>query len=158
MPLESDLSDPNRRPMDDEIDVWGLTHKGKVRQNNEDHFLLCSLKKHIKVYNTSLPDTHALAADERVAFISVVADGVGGRAAGEEASRLALEGITRYVSEAMHVYYTRWDKPQQQYQKRLVRPEVQATLTPELRWLLALDDARNDELSETVAVRSGFLK
>jgi len=25
--------------MDDEIDVWGLTHTGKVRKNNEHHFL-----------------------------------------------------------------------------------------------------------------------
>ena len=101
------MADPNRRPMDDEIDVWGLTHTGKVRKNNEDHFLLCALQKQIKVYNTSLPDTQNLVGtDERVAFISVVADGVGGAAAGEEASRLALEGITRYVSEAIHVYYT----------------------------------------------------
>ena len=104
---QTNMADPNRRPMDDEIDVWGLTHTGKVRKNNEDHFLLCALQKQIKVYNTSLPDTHNLAGtDERVAFISVVADGVGGAAAGEEASRLALEGITRYVSEAIHVYYT----------------------------------------------------
>ena len=106
-PAPHDFANPNRRPMDDEIDVWGLTHTGKVRKNNEDHFLLCALQKQIKVYNTSLPDTDALAgSDERVAFISVVADGVGGQAAGEEASRLALEGITRYVSEAIHVYYT----------------------------------------------------
>lgn len=104
---QTNMADPNRRPMDDEIDVWGLTHTGKVRKNNEDHFLLCALQKQIKVYNTSLPDTQNLVGtDERVAFISVVADGVGGAAAGEEASRLALEGITRYVSEAIHVYYT----------------------------------------------------
>lgn len=103
----SNLDDPNRRPMDDEIDAWGLTHTGKVRKNNEDHFLICALQKRIKVYNTSLPEVHNLGGpDDRVAFISVVADGVGGQAAGEEASRLALEGITRYVSEAIHVYYT----------------------------------------------------
>ena len=101
------LDDPNRRPLDDEIDAWGLTHTGHVRKNNEDHFLICALQKRIKVYNTSLPDVHNLGGgDERVAFISVVADGVGGQAAGEEAARLALEGIARYVSEAIHVYYT----------------------------------------------------
>ena len=59
---------------------------------------------------------------------------------------------------AMHAFYCRRDKPQQQYQKRLLRPEVQAGLSPELRHLLALDDPLNDRLSADVAVRSGFLK
>src|SRR5213080_3524525 len=30
---------------------------------------------------------------------------------------------------AMHAFYTRWDKPQQQYQKRWLRPGVQARLS-----------------------------
>jgi len=59
---------------------------------------------------------------------------------------------------AMHGFYCRADKPQQQYQKRLLRPETQARLSPELRALLALDDPLNDELSAEVAVTSGFLK
>jgi ectoine hydroxylase-related dioxygenase (phytanoyl-CoA dioxygenase family) len=59
---------------------------------------------------------------------------------------------------AMHAFYCRRDKPQQQYQKQLLRPEVQAALSPEVRSLLALDDPLNDELSSTVTVRSGFLK
>jgi ectoine hydroxylase-related dioxygenase (phytanoyl-CoA dioxygenase family) len=59
---------------------------------------------------------------------------------------------------AMHAFYCRRDKPQQQYQKQLLRPEVQAVLTPELRDLLALDDPLNDELSANVTVRSGFMK
>jgi ectoine hydroxylase-related dioxygenase (phytanoyl-CoA dioxygenase family) len=59
---------------------------------------------------------------------------------------------------AMHAFYCRRDKPQQQYQKRLLRPEVQAALTPALREVLALDDPLNDELSANVTVRSGFMK
>jgi ectoine hydroxylase-related dioxygenase (phytanoyl-CoA dioxygenase family) len=59
---------------------------------------------------------------------------------------------------AMHVYFTRWDKPQQQYQKRLLRPETQARLSPDLRRLLALDDPLNDELSSQFSNISGFLK
>jgi ectoine hydroxylase-related dioxygenase (phytanoyl-CoA dioxygenase family) len=59
---------------------------------------------------------------------------------------------------AMHVYYTRWDKPQQQYQKRLVRREVQDRLSPTARKLLALDDPLNDELSSQLSGASGFLK
>jgi ectoine hydroxylase-related dioxygenase (phytanoyl-CoA dioxygenase family) len=59
---------------------------------------------------------------------------------------------------AMHAFYCRRDKPQQQYQKQLLDAEVQAALTPELRDLLALDDPLNDELSANVVVRSGFMK
>ena len=59
---------------------------------------------------------------------------------------------------AMHAFYCRRDKPQQQYQKQLLRPEVQAALSPELRRILALDDPLNDELSSAVTVRSGFMK
>lgn len=59
---------------------------------------------------------------------------------------------------AMHAFYCRRDKPQQQYQKRLLRPEVQASLTPDVRRMLALDDPQNDELSANVQIRSGFMK
>jgi ectoine hydroxylase-related dioxygenase (phytanoyl-CoA dioxygenase family) len=59
---------------------------------------------------------------------------------------------------AMHAFYCRSDKPQQQYQKRLLRPEVQAALPPDVRALLAIDDPENDALSSVVTVRSGFLK
>jgi ectoine hydroxylase-related dioxygenase (phytanoyl-CoA dioxygenase family) len=59
---------------------------------------------------------------------------------------------------ALHACYCRRDRPQQQYQKKLLGPEVQAGLSPELLHLLALDDPLNDQLSADVAVRSGFLK
>lgn len=59
---------------------------------------------------------------------------------------------------ALHAFYCRFDKPQQQYQKRLLRPETQARLSPELRRLLALDDPLNDELSAAEEKPSGFLK
>lgn len=58
---------------------------------------------------------------------------------------------------ALHSFYCRRDVPQQQYQKRLLRPEVQCRLAPELRQLLALDDPMNDELSSQFSGRSGFL-
>jgi ectoine hydroxylase-related dioxygenase (phytanoyl-CoA dioxygenase family) len=65
---------------------------------------------------------------------------------------------TNAPRRAMHAFFCRSDKPQQQYQKRLLRDETQAHLSPGLRKLLALDDALNDELSAEVAVTSGFLK
>ena len=59
---------------------------------------------------------------------------------------------------ALHAFYTRDDKPQQQYQKALLRPETIAALTPLQRRVLAIDDAGNDRLSSATTRMSGFLK
>jgi ectoine hydroxylase-related dioxygenase (phytanoyl-CoA dioxygenase family) len=69
-----------------------------------------------------------------------------------------LANRTAHHRRALHVYYCRWDKPQQQYQKRLVRPAVQTQLTPLQHQLCALDDPLNDRLSAAESGRSGFLK
>jgi serine/threonine protein phosphatase PrpC len=95
-----------RKPRDDEIDVYGVSHPGKVRPENQDHFLICSLRKQVEIRLTSLPDAEHLMADpERLAFVAMVADGVGGGAKGAEASRIALEAVTQYVSHSMQCYY-----------------------------------------------------
>jgi serine/threonine protein phosphatase PrpC len=97
---------PDRKPRDDEIDVYGLTHPGNVRPTNQDHFLIGSLRKHMDVLLTSLPSVDVVPKDhERLAFLAMVADGVGGTAGGEEASRLAVEAVTEYVANATHCYY-----------------------------------------------------
>ena len=58
---------------------------------------------------------------------------------------------------ALHAFYCRWDKPQQQYQKALLRPETQAGLPPAAREILALDDPDNDAMSAEGG-GSGFMK
>lgn len=59
---------------------------------------------------------------------------------------------------ALHCLYVRRDVPQQQYQKKLLRAETQARLSPELRRILALDDPLNDELCASGVQLSGFMK
>jgi protein phosphatase len=61
----------------------------------------------VEVVRTSLPDAVALAPSaERLAFLAMVADGVGGGRGGEQASRMAVAAITRYVAESINAYYT----------------------------------------------------
>ncbi|NOT59044.1 MAG: hypothetical protein HOP19_02340, partial [Acidobacteria bacterium] len=48
--------------------------------------------------------------------------------------------------------------PQQQYQKQLIDVARQATFSPELRWLLALDDPLNDELAKLDIPKSAFMR
>lgn len=101
---------PVRKPSDAELDVHGLTHPGKVRKSNQDHFLIASLRKQMLVHLTSLPEADQLPAlSERLAFLAMVADGVGGSAAGETASRLAVEAVTRYVAQSVRCYYAAAD-------------------------------------------------
>ncbi|MBK9168152.1 MAG: phytanoyl-CoA dioxygenase family protein [Bryobacterales bacterium] len=65
---------------------------------------------------------------------------------------------TSHPRRALHAFYTRRDKPQQQYQKRLLRAETIAGLPAEAREMLALDDPLNDELCSRQTGMSGFLR
>ena len=70
-------------------------------------------------------------------------------------------GTANWTSQprrALHVYYTRWDKPQQQWQKKWLGPEVQRRLPAEARRILALDDPLNDAVCATGSGMSGFMK
>jgi serine/threonine protein phosphatase PrpC len=106
----ADRADSTRRPGEDEIDAYGVTHPGKVRRDNQDHYLLCSLRRQLVVRGSSIPGAGELLGDsERLASLAMVADGVGGAAAGETASRVALTSITRYVSRSLRCYYRSFD-------------------------------------------------
>ncbi|MBL8220508.1 MAG: phytanoyl-CoA dioxygenase family protein [Bryobacterales bacterium] len=58
----------------------------------------------------------------------------------------------------VHAFYTRWDKPQQQFQDGMLSKETKAALSPELRKLLAIGDEYNARVSLADPLRSGFLK
>lgn len=107
---------PERRPREDEIDVHGLTHPGKVRRENQDHFLLCSLRRQVVVRASSIPEADDLLGEStRLASLAMVADGVGGAAQGETASRVALTAVTKYVTRSVRCYYGAGDSDQEFY-------------------------------------------
>ena len=101
----------SRRPREDEIDAHGVTHPGQVRRDHQDPYLLCSLRRQVVVRGSSIPQAETLVGDsERLASLAMVADGVGGAAAGETASRVALTGIARYVTRSLRCYYRSHDE------------------------------------------------
>lgn len=98
-------TDSTRKPRDDEVDFYGITHTGSVRAVNQDHFVICSLRKQVQMHQTSLPTGDQLQlTGQRMAFLAAVADGVGGGTKGEVASRLALETVTKYATVSMRCY------------------------------------------------------
>jgi protein phosphatase len=71
------------------VDLAAISHKGLVRPNNEDHYLVLRYGRTLEKLLTNLPDQVPNRSDE-VGYGMLVADGMGGSAAGEVASRLAL--------------------------------------------------------------------
>jgi PPM family protein phosphatase len=67
-----------------------MSHPGKVRRRNEDHYLIVRLRRSLSVLRTNLPEGQlAPQADEDI-YASLVADGIGGAADGERASTQAI--------------------------------------------------------------------
>ena len=116
-----------RRPRDDERDLYGVTHVGKVRHENQDHFLICTLHTQLGIDATSLPNVDQLELrGPRLATIALVADGVGGSDSGSDASRLAAETIMKYVTSTLHSYHTAGSKDEDVLMKSLTDAVYQA--------------------------------
>ena len=96
----------NSRPEDSELDLFGLTHVGKLRSENQDQFLLATVHPRVVVHGSSLPvDVDLPLNGPRVATVMMVADGVGGGVNGAEASSLAVRTATQYVTHALRCYH-----------------------------------------------------
>ena len=83
------------------IRFGALTHPGNIRGNNEDHFLIARLAKTMQVCKTSLPGDGKTHVSEEEGHLIVVADGMGGAAAGERASALAVESVESFVQNTL---------------------------------------------------------
>jgi len=93
------------RPTSTNVDVFGLSDRGRVRQENQDHFLIASLHKLLRVHQSSLPpeDITTLISESR-GYILLVADGVGGRPDGQAASSTVVKTIAHHVTHLTDLY------------------------------------------------------
>jgi len=75
--------------------VVGLTDVGRVREHNEDAFLAFD-----RDASAAIPPDTVHDGELRTALIMVVCDGMGGAAAGEVASRMAVERVAEMLGKA----------------------------------------------------------
>ena len=92
--------DRSRAPI--RVEFAATSHPGKVRSNNEDHFLVTRMGRTFESVSTNMPDGALPDLVDEVAYGMVVADGMGGMAAGEKASQLAIRtGVDLVLNSPM---------------------------------------------------------
>ena len=72
------------------VDFGAVSHKGKVRPNNEDSFLVMRFERGMQTLLTNLPTDQISDRYQERGYAMFVADGMGGMEAGEVASRTAI--------------------------------------------------------------------
>jgi protein phosphatase len=125
-------SGPRRR-----IEFAAVSDVGLVRPNNEDHYLICRLSKNLQVLDTNLPEQANDQHCERDGYLLLVADGMGGVAAGEHASATAARWVKRHVMDTSKWFFSLND-PDEGVRIRLLRESLEG-LDREL-----IEEARRD--------------
>ena len=92
------------KPLLSEVDVFGLTHPGKIRATNADHFLVASFHRAIRVHASSLPsEAFPVFSPDSRGFLFLVADGVGSLSHAKEGSAKLTDAVARYLVEMSEV-------------------------------------------------------
>ena len=84
------------------VETAGLSHPGKVRSANEDHFAIMTLSKLVQLRASNLQDVNVLDRLRKPeVHLLIVADGVGGAVGGKIASGVAVKSVVEYIAEAV---------------------------------------------------------
>src|SRR5438309_2478916 len=110
-----------------DVNAFGITHVGKQRQHNEDSFLVAAEAK-----------------------LYLVADGMGGHAAGEIASRIAVDSISEFILHSKEDDGT-WPHAYDEHYRRSTNKLMAAVRMANTRVLEAMrKDARLRGMGTTV--------
>ena len=77
------------------------SHRGRVREQNDDHYLILGLRRRADTLMTSLASVDLPAGIDEHAYAAAVADGIGAAGAGSVAARLAISTLAHLaINEA----------------------------------------------------------
>jgi protein phosphatase len=84
------------------VEAAGQSHIGVQRSRNEDSFLVATLRRTMFVHGSNLPGNVAgWCTGANQGTLLLVADGMGGQAAGDLASQLAIQSVADHALNAM---------------------------------------------------------
>lgn len=115
-----------------QLNIAALTHLGKKRKENQDHYAVIRRNRTQEVLQSDLPWENIPNVEDE-SHLLVVADGIGGTAFGELASRLVIQKIWELTSVSASWVMRFSDLDSQQVRERLqtLSDEVQAHLDRE---------------------------
>jgi PPM family protein phosphatase len=98
------------------VDCAGKSDRGKVREMNQDRFLIADLSKCLRIVATNLAhgEQQALVQDS-LGKLLVVADGMGGHRSGDRASAVAVRSIVQYTQNCMRWFFRLCDDPEDDF-------------------------------------------
>jgi protein phosphatase len=111
LPSVSNVQPPRPVSSRVQVDLAALSHRGNVRPNNEDHYLVVRFDRNLQTLLTNLAEGHIPHRFAEVGYGLLVADGMGGMAAGEIASQVAVSTLVNLVLH-MPDWIMRTDEPQ----------------------------------------------
>lgn len=89
-PSAGETAHPKPASTDVRAEIGAVTHTGRVRSRNEDHYLVSRVSRQQEILQTNMPSDSLPEHTGEDGYLYIVADGMGGMAAGEVASRLAI--------------------------------------------------------------------
>jgi len=102
-PLSSSTRPAPREPHSTsvKVDLAATSHPGKVRNRNEDHYMVSRVSRHMEVLMDNLPVGEIPHDVGETGYCMVVADGMGGMNAGDVASMMAISTGVRLADKSV---------------------------------------------------------
>ncbi len=113
-----------------EVDVAAASHQGLVRTNNEDHYLAVRFGRSWETLLSNLSGGQIPDLSAEVGYGLLVADGMGGAAAGEHASRVAIATLVSLTLHTPDWIFSTGERETEQVMERMAERyrRVDATL------------------------------